>query len=236
MPLEVIGEFLGTTILLLLGNGVVSNVVLNKTKGNSAGFLAITTGWAFAVLIAVIISGRVSGAHLNPAVTIAMLYRGDIAAGMAVAYIIAQILGGIVGGILVWAFYKDHFDETTDAPSILGCFCTAPAISNPIRNFFCECVATCVFVLAILGINHPNSGLSGIGAYLVSCSVWGIGLSLGGTTGYAINPARDLGPRIAHALMPMKHKGDSGWAYSWIPVLGPIVGALIAVLIFPIIA
>ncbi|MGL4388866.1 MAG: MIP/aquaporin family protein [Brevinema sp.] len=232
MSSEFIAEFLGTTILILLGNGVVSNVLLNKTKGHGSGLIVITAGWAFAVLVAVIITGRISGAHLNPAVTVAMLMQNVITVSTAISYIIAQLLGGIFGGMLVWLFYKDHFDQTEDADLVLACFSTGPAIKNIVLNFFSETVATCVLVLAILSINHIDAGFSNLSTYLVAMAVWSLGLSLGGTTGYAINPARDLGPRIAYSLLPIRHKRDANWSYSWIPVFAPILGGILAVSIF----
>ncbi len=235
MSVEFIGEVLGTAVLILLGNGVVANVVLNKTKGNGSGWMVITTGWCFAVLIAIAISGRVSGAHLNPAVTIANIVNGSISVAMGVSYIVAQMIGAIIGATLVWICYKDHFEATDDQGTILACFSTGAAIRNVPLNFLCEVIATCVFLLAIFGINHPDAGFGNLGAMLVAAGVWGVGLSLGGTTGYSLNPARDLGPRIAHAILPIKGKGESDWSYSWVPVLGPIVGAVLAVFIFEII-
>jgi len=227
-------EFIGTAVLILLGNGVVANVVLKDTKGNQSGWIVITTGWAFAVLTAVLITGHVSGAHLNPAVTVAMMINNTLPYLIGIYYIISQILGAILGAYFVWIFYKDHFDKTEDQDAIFACFATSPAINNPFRNILSEIIATCVFLLAIFGINHPNSGFSEIGGYFVACVVWGVGLSLGGTTGYAINPARDLGPRIAYTLLPIKNKKKDNWSYSWIPVCGPIIGSILAVFIYRI--
>ncbi|MGL5956855.1 MAG: MIP/aquaporin family protein [Brevinema sp.] len=235
MSVELIAEILGTAILILVGNGVVSNVVLNRTKGHNSGWIVITAGWAFAVLIAIIITGRVSGAHLNPAVTIANIVNGSMDLSLGLSYIGSQMIGAILGACLVWLSYKNHFEATEDQGSILACFATGPAIRNLPLNFFCECLATCVFLLAIFGINHPDAGFGSLGAVLVSSSIWGLGLGLGGTTGYALNPARDLGPRIAHAFLPIKGKGQSDWAYSWVPVAGPILGAVLAVYIYQLI-
>ncbi|MGL4677662.1 MAG: MIP/aquaporin family protein [Brevinema sp.] len=235
MPKELVAELLGTAILILVGNGVVSNVLLKRTKGNDSGWIVITAGWAFAVLIAIVITGRISGAHLNPAVTIANIVNGSMELVLGVHYMLAQMIGAVIGACLVWISYKDHFDATENQGSILGCFSTGPAIRNLPLNFFCETLATCVFLLAIFGINHPDSGFGALGAILVSSSLWGIGLGLGGTTGYSLNPARDLGPRIAHAFLPIKGKGQSDWAYSWVPVLGPILGAVLAVYVYQLI-
>ena len=227
-----IAEFIGTAVLIILGNGVVANVVLAKTKGNNGGWIVITTGWCFAVMIAAAITGRVSGAHLNPAVTIAQAVNGGLAWNLVTGYIVAQMLGAILGACIVWLFYKNHFAVETDADAKLACFATGANIKSPINNLFSEIVATCIFMMAILGITHPDSGFGSVGTYMVASAVWGVGLSLGGTTGYAINPARDLGPRIAHAFLPIPGKGSSDWSYAWIPVLGPIAGGVLAVFIF----
>lgn len=227
-----IAEFIGTMVLIILGNGVVANVVLAKTKGNNGGWIVITTGWCFAVMIAAAITGRVSGAHLNPAVTVAQAVNGVLAWNLVAGYIVSQMLGAILGACFVWLFYKEHFAVETDADAKLGCFATGANIKSPINNFLSEVIATCIFVMAILGITHPNSGFGPVGTYMVASAVWGVGLSLGGTTGYAINPARDLGPRIAHTFLPIPGKRDSDWSYAWIPVLGPIVGGVLAVFIF----
>lgn len=230
MTTQMFGEFLGTALLVLLGNGVVANALLKGTKGHGSGTLFINTGWFLAVFIAATITGRVSGAHLNPAVTLGLALKGAMPMGDVAGYMAAQLVGGIVGAILVWMFYYDHFQQTEDEGLILASFSTGPAIRNPITNFFSEAVGTCVLLLAIFG--SGDAGISNIATYFVAATVWGIGISLGGTTGYAINPARDLGPRIAHAFLPIKNKGASDWSYSWVPVFGPLVGAALAVGIY----
>ncbi|NCO64416.1 MAG: aquaporin family protein [Flavobacteriales bacterium] len=230
-----ISEIIGTAILILLGGGVVANVVLNKTNGFSSGWMVITTGWALAVYVAVVISGPYSGAHINPAVSIGLAMAGKFAWKDVPSYILAQIIGAMIGAILVWMFYKNHFEATEDADSKKAVFCTAPAIRHTFTNLFSEVTGTFVLIFTILyfsnaSINDTNTiiGLGSLGALPVAFLVWSIGLSLGGTTGYAINPARDLGPRIVHAFLPIKNKASSNWGYAWIPVLGPIVGACLA--------
>lgn len=225
-------EFLGTLILILFGGGVVANVVLSKSKGNNGGWIVIATGWGFAVAIAAYITGWVSGAHLNPALTIALAAIGSISWSLVPGYIIAQMLGAMGGATLVFIAYKDHFAATDDTGSKLGVFSTGPAIKNTVSNLITEIIGTAILVLGILGITHGNNQLGGMGTFLVGVLVWGIGLSLGGPTGYAINPARDLGPRIMHALLPIPGKGDSDWSYSWIPVVGPIIGGLVGAFIY----
>jgi glycerol uptake facilitator protein len=241
----VLAEFIGTTILVILGNGVVANVVLAKTKGNGAGWIVITTGWALAVFVGVFSSQSFSGAHLNPAVTVAMAQAGKFAWTDVAGYILAQMAGGIVGGTLVYLFYRAHFQSTEDGSSKLACFCTAPNIRGLGQAFFCETLGTFLLVLPVFlmtdaKIKLPTAagatseviiGLGTLGALPVGLLVFAIGLSLGGTTGYAINPARDLGPRIAHALLPIAGKRDSDWGYAWVPVLGPITGGLLAALV-----
>ncbi|HSV99939.1 MAG TPA: MIP/aquaporin family protein [Sedimentisphaerales bacterium] len=229
-------EFIGTMILVLLGDGVVANVCLKKTKGYNSGWIVITIGWGLAVFTAVMISGEISGAHLNPAVTIALTAAGKFSTAMVPLFLIAQFLGGAAGALLVWLFYKDHFDISGDRGAILGTFATGPAIRNPFRNVLCEVIGTFVLVLAVLHssdmkIGETKVGMGSLGAIPVALVVVGVGLSLGGTTGYAINPARDLGPRLIHHMVPIPGKGDSDWGYSWIPVVGPILGALVAVLV-----
>lgn len=229
---QMFAELLGTALLVLLGNGAVSNVLLKKTKGSNGGILFITTGWFLAVFVAAVVTARVSGAHLNPAVTLAMILNESIDIQLGIFYMIAQMLGGFLGACLVWLFYNDHFKLTEDKDTLLACFCTGPAVYKPWLNFFSELVATCVLLLVIFAVSHPDSGFGSMGVYFISCGVWAIGISLGGTTGYALNPARDLSPRLAHALLPVANKGSSHWEYSWIPVLGPLSGAVIAVFLF----
>lgn len=223
-----ISELVGTTVLITLGDGVVANVVLHKTKGNSGGLIAITIGWAMAVFVGVFISAKSSGAHLNPAVTLALAIAGKFSWSLVLPYFIAQLLGAMAGAFIVWLCYKQHFDETEDAKLKLAVFSTSPSIRNPKHNFITEFIGTGIFILAVLCIVSPSNSLGALDALPVALVVLGIGLSLGGPTGYAINPARDLGPRIVHSLLPIKNKTKSDWAYSWIPVLAPLSGALAA--------
>ena len=229
-------ELLGTFVLILLGDGVVACTTLGKSKGQGGGWAVITLAWGFAVMCGVFVSGPYSGAHLNPAVTLGLAAAGKFAWAEVVPYIVAQMIGGILGAVCVYLFYKDHYDATEDADTKLGTFCTIPAIRNTWRNFFCEAIATWLLVFVILMFstaeNTPMVGMGSLGAFPVTCLIMAIGMSLGGATGYAINPARDLGPRIAHAILPIKGKRDSDWSYSWIPVAGPIVGGLLAALCF----
>ncbi|MDO4667663.1 MAG: MIP/aquaporin family protein [Streptococcus sp.] len=227
---EILGEFLGTAILLLLGNGVVAGVVLSKTKNNNAGWIVITTGWGIAVAIAAFISGKFGPAHLNPALTIAMAVKGDLPFASVVPYILAQFAGAMLGTFLVYLMYKPHYDATENPADILGTFATGPALKDTVSNFISEALGTFVLVLAIVAFGLYDMP-AGLGTLCVGTLVVGIGLSLGGTTGYAINPARDLGPRIVHHFLPIKNKGNSDWSYAWIPVLGPIVGGLLAVVV-----
>lgn len=230
-----IAELTGTCLLIVLGNGVVANVVLNKTKGNSGGWIVISLGWAMAVFVGVYAAAAASGAHLNPAVTIGIaLKTGDWS--NVPLYIAAQMLGAMLGSFLVWLQYRQHFDETADANLKIACFCTAPAIRNAASNFISELIGTLVFMLGVLFISKPHDTLGSLDALPVAFLVLAVGLSMGGTTGYAINPARDLGPRIMHTILPIKGKRDSDWAYSWIPVVGPILGAVLAVLLYKVIA
>ena len=233
MVTELIGEFLGTALLVLLGNGVVAGVVLAKTKNNNAGWLVITTGWGIAVAIAAFVSGKLGPAHLNPAVSLAFALKGDLPWASLVPYVVAQVLGAMVGSFLVWLQYKPHYHATEDTGSVLATFATGPALKDTAANFISEVLGTLVLVLTILYFGL-YSFPDGLGVLAVGVLVVGIGLSLGGTTGYAINPARDFGPRLLHALLPLKHKGDSDWAYAWIPVVGPLVGAVLAVLLFQV--
>jgi len=239
---EYFAEFIGTLILILLGNGVVANVVLRKTKGEDSGWIVISAGWGMAVFIAVFTIGPISGAHINPAVTLGLAISGLFEWGKVAPFIISQVLGGMVGGYLVYLFYHDHFKVTDNPDSKMACFCTAPNIRNLKVNFLSEVIGTFVLVFAVLfvnlpaieieGLNTTKVGLGSLEALPVALVVFAIGLSLGGTTGYAINPARDLGPRLIHSFLPMKGKRDSDWSYSWIPVLGPVCGASIAALLY----
>lgn len=227
-----IAELMGTAILIILGDGVVANVILHKTKGNNGGLISITFGWAIGVFVAVYATASVSGAHLNPAVTIALAAIGKFEWALVPTYIAAQMLGAMLGALIVWLAYRQHFNATEDAATKLGVFCTSPSISSPADNVLSEFIGTFVFILSVLFITKSQNSLGSLDALPVSLLVLGIGLSLGGTTGYAINPARDLGPRIMHALLPIKNKGGSGWSYSWVPVLGPIAGAVLAALLY----
>ena len=228
-----LGEFFGTMILILLGDGVVAGVLLKKSKAEGSGWMAITAGWAFAVMAGVFVSIACgsSDAHLNPAVTIGMAVRAGSFAKF-LPYIGAQVLGAMVGATLVWLQYFPHWKETADQGAKLGCFCTAPAIRSILPNLVSEIIATFVLVFvvgAIFSKAVAGQGLaSGLGPYLVGSLVWGVGLSLGGTTGYAINPARDFGPRLAHAILPIAGKGGSDWGYAPIPILGPMTGGALA--------
>jgi glycerol uptake facilitator protein len=229
-----VSEFIGTAILLLLGNGVVANVVLKKTYGNNGGIMAITIAWAMAVFVAVFISAAASGAHLNPAITISLAFKDGNWTNVPL-YLTAQLLGAMMGSLLVWFHYKLHFDATDDAGAKMACFCTSAAIPNTFYNLISEVIGSFVLVIGVLFLSKPAHGLGSLDALPVALLVLVIGLSLGGTTGYAINPARDLGPRIVYALLPIKNKANPNWAYSWIPVLGPILGGLLAVVIFKLI-
>lgn len=247
-----IAEIIGTAILILFGGGVVANVVLNKTKGNNSGWIVITWGWGMGVFVAVFAMGQFSGAHINPAVTVGLAIAGLFDWSMVIPYILAQTLGAFLGGVLVWLAYKDHFEETEDGATKLAIFSTAPEIRNYSSNFITELIGTFILVYGVLYITAPGFinvdgelltsividgqevgfGLGSLSALPVGLLVLAIGLSLGGPTGYAINPARDLGPRIAHAILPFSNKGSSDWAYSWVPVFAPIVGAAIAAGLF----
>jgi glycerol uptake facilitator protein len=240
----VLAEFIGTAILVTFGNGVVANVVLARTKGNNGGWIVITTGWALGAFVGVFSSQSFSGAHLNPAVTVAMAQAGKFAWADVPGYLLAQFVGGLIGGTLVFLFYREHFKASADPDAKLACFCTAPNIRNLGQAFFCETVGTFllvfpVFLMTDAKIKLPMAGgtsnelligLGTLGALPVGLLVFAIGLSLGGTTGYAINPARDLGPRLAHAFLPVPGKRDSDWGYAWVPVVGPLVGGLLAAL------
>jgi glycerol uptake facilitator protein len=227
-----ISELIGTALLILLGGGVVANVVLNKTKGQNSGWIVITFGWAIAVFVGVFVAAKTSGAHLNPAITVAFAYLRKITADTVPLYLAGQFLGAMLGAFLVWLTYRSHFTATEDKDLKFAVFATTPAIRNTAQNLISEVIGTFVLVFGALYMAAPASSLGALDALPVALLVLGIGLSLGGTTGYAINPARDLGPRIIHALVPMKGKGSSNWAYSWIPIVGPIIGALLAAIAF----
>lgn len=239
-----VAELVGTALLIILGDGVVANVVLTRTKGNDSGWIVITTGWGLAVALAVYSVGRISGAHINPAVSLGLWSIGELEATLLPTYVGAQLLGAFLGAVVVYFTYRPHWAITTDQSAKLGVFCTAPEI--PRRrgaNFVTEVVGTAVLVFGVLAIAANASELAGeidlsavfatgINPLLVGFLVWGIGLSLGGPTGYAINPARDLGPRIAHAVLPIPGKGGSDWGYAWVPVLGPLTGGVLGALAF----
>lgn len=239
---EIIAEFIGTFLLVLLGNGVVANVVLTDTKGHEGGWIVISLGWGLGVFVGVAVAGPVSGAHINPAVTLGLAISGMFSWSQVVPFILAQMAGAAAGAFTVWLFYRHHFNRTEDPGAQLACFSTSPAIRKPVSNFLSELIGTFVLIFVILYIAEPSVNLSGeleiniglgtLGALPVALLVTAIGLSLGGTTGYAINPARDLSPRLMHAILPMNFKGSSDWSYAWIPVLGPITGAMVAALLY----
>jgi len=228
-----IGEFTGTAFLIILGDGVVANVVLNKTKGQHGGWIVIAFGWAMAVFLGVYISTKLGGSgHLNPAVTIAMTAFNNFDSSLLVTYIAAQFSGAIVGATIVWLAYKQHFAVTDDQDLKLAVFCNAPAIRSTLHNLITEIIGTFVLVFGALAMSPAANSLGTLDALPVGLLILGIGLSLGGPTGYAINPARDLGPRIAHFLLPIPGKRNSDWSYSWIPVVGPVIGGLLAAILF----
>lgn len=235
-----LAELIGTGSMILLGGGVVANVVLKDTKGNNSGWIVITTAWAMAVFVGVTIAGPHSGAHLNWAVTLANLTLGKLDLATSIIYMTAQLIGAMLGASIVWLIYKDHFSHTEDAGAKQAVFCTAPAIRNLPINLISEIVGTFVLIFTILHFTEASLGeedatpigLGSIGAIPVAFLVWVIGLSLGGTTGYAINPARDLGPRIIHAILPIKNKASFDAGYAWVPIVGPILGALIACVLY----
>lgn len=239
--LELFGEVLGTFILILLGNGVVANVNLDKTHSHGSGWIVITAGWAMAVFVAVLATADLSGAHINPAVTLGLAFSGLFEWAKVVPFILSQMVGAMLGAFVVYIFFRNHFNITTSTGAKKACFCTAPAIRHYRNNFFSEMIGTFVLVLAVLLITMPQLeyesfgstkvGLGSLGALPVALVVFSLGLSLGGTTGYAINPARDLGPRLVHAFIPLKNKDDNDWEYSWVPVLGPVAGAALASLV-----
>jgi glycerol uptake facilitator protein len=240
-PSPILGEFMGTAVLVLFGNGVVANVCLSESKGNSSGWIVIATGWAFAVLagvFAAILFGS-GDAHINPAVTLGFaVASGDFS--KLGTYIPAQIAGAFFGAILVWLTYYAQWGRTKDPGLKLACFSTGPAVRQPAANVTTEAIATAMLVLGVAAIfskaASPSGPAAGMGPLLVAGLVWGIGLSLGGPTGYAINPARDLAPRLAHAILPIENKGSSDWGYAWVPVVGPFAGAVIAALILRVIS
>lgn len=236
---EFTAELLGTMLLILLGTGVSANVVLKGTKGYSSGWMLITTGWALAVYVGVVLATPYSGAHLNPAVTIGLAITGKFAWSGVAWYILAQLIGAIIGALLMWLVYRDHFNATADPDMQLAVFSTGPAIKNHVFNLLSEIIGTFVLMFVIFHFTGAELtgqktpiGLGSLGAIPVMFLVWGIGISLGGTTGYAINPARDIGPRIAHSFLPIKDKGSSNWKYAWIPAIGPIIGSVIAALLY----
>ena len=228
-----LGEFIGTALLIVLGDGVVANVVLSKTKGNNGGWIVITFGWGMAVFTGVFASTHLGGSgHLNPAVTLALASFSDFDWGNVLPYIAAQFAGAFTGAVIVWLSYKQHFDETADADAKLAVFCTGPAIRNTGYNLITEIIGTFVLVLGALLMSKPEVKMGTLEALPVGLLVLAIGLSLGGPTGYAINPARDLGPRMAHFLLPIPNKRNSDWSYSWIPVIGPVIVGLLAAWVF----
>ena len=232
-----LAEFVGTALLILFGDGVVGNVVLSKSKGNGGGWIVIATGWGLAVMIGVYAVGTVSGGHFNPAVTIGLAVIGKFEVAKVAGYVAAQIAGAMTGAALVWLAYLPHWKETPDVDAKRAVFCTAPAIRDTVGNLICEIIGTAALLFGALTI--PSSAnltapgwATGFGPLLVGLLVFALGLSLGGPTGYAINPARDLGPRIAHALLPIAGKGDSDWSYAWIPVVGPLIGGVLGALLY----
>jgi glycerol uptake facilitator protein len=227
-----VAEFLGTAFIIIIGNGVVANVVLPKTKGNNGGLISIVLGWMIAVFVGVYMTADSSGAHLNPAVTFALAAAGKFDWSMVPMYILAQMLGAMLGAFIVWMIYKDHINEAGSAADQLAIFSTGPSIRRLPQNFITETLATLVFILGILFIKPAENNLGALSALPVALLVGGIGFGLGGPTGWAINPARDLGPRMMHFLLPMKGKGSSDWSYAPVPVFGPIVGGILAGIIY----
>lgn len=235
-------EFVGTLVMILMGDGVCAACTLDKSKAKGAGWVVIGLAWGFAVMCGVFIAGPYSGAHLNPAVTLGLAIAGSFPWASVLPYMAAQMLGGFCGALMVYVFYYDHFNATTDNPDgVLGVFCTMPAIEHKFVNYLSETIATFVLVFIILALSTDGNvaayagspvSMGGAGAFPVTCLIMALGMSLGGTTGYAMNPARDLSPRIAHAILPLKGKRDSGWGYSWVPVLGPLTGSALAAVAF----
>ncbi len=232
-----LAEFLGTCLLIILGDGVVANVILPKSKGQNGGWIVITLGWGLAVFVGVFVAASISGAHINPAVTIGLATAGAFSWSLVPGYLLAQFLGAGLGAVLVWLHYRPHFELSEDAPAIRDVFCTSPAVRDTPSNLISEIIGTFVLVLGVFFLAGAQIGdeevtLGSLDALPVALLVVGIGLSLGGTTGYAINPARDLSPRLVHAILPIRNKGGSDWRYAWIPVVGPLVGAVLAALVF----
>ena len=240
-----LAEVIGTMIMIILGDGVVANCLLNRSKGQNSGWMVITTAWGLAVIIAIFCVGRISGAHLNPAVTLALASVGSFPWVQVPGYILAQILGAFIGAIVVWLLYLPHFAETQEKDLKLAVFCTAPAIRRLVPNFICEVIGTAILLFGILAIGANAQKLTSptgidlsvvfsqaVQPILVGFLVWGIGLSLGGPTGYAINPARDFGPRLAHAVLPIVGKGHCDWGYAWIPVIAPLIGGVIGAALY----
>lgn len=227
-----LAEILGTAILIVLGDGVVANVVLKQTKGEGGGWIVITFGWGMGVFVAVLCVGAFSGAHINPAVTIGLAVAGKFSWASVPLYIVAQMIGAAIGAVLVWLQYRPHFESTDDPDGKLAVFCTGPAIRDTTSNLIAEIVGTTILLMAVLYSAAPDVGLGALDALPIGLVVLAIGLSLGGTTGYAINPARDLAPRLMHAILPIPGKRDSDWGYSWIPITGPVIGAVLAAVIY----
>lgn len=232
-----LGELIGTLVLLLLGNGVVANVVLRQTKGHDGGWIVITTGWGLAVAMGIFTANAFGSAdaHINPAVTLADAVITGNYSKMG-SYISAQMIGAFLGAVLVWLHHLPHWKATEDTEAKLACFATGPAIRSTIPNLISEIIGTIILIVGVTAISKAEGIRVGLGPYLVGLLVWSIGLSLGGTTGYAINPARDLAPRLAHALLPIPGKGSSDWSYSWIPVVGPLLGALLIALVLGVVS
>jgi glycerol uptake facilitator protein len=227
-----LAELTGTALIIIFGGGVVANVVLNKTKGSNSGWIVITFGWAVGVYTGVLVSAQYSGAHLNPAITLALAAVGKFPFAKVGCYILAQVLGAMLGAFLVWVAYRKHFQASNDAGTMQAVFCTAPNIRSIPDNILTEVIGTFVLTLAVLYMAAPEVGLGALNALPVALVVLGLGLSLGGPTGYAINPARDLGPRIIHAFLPIKPKADFDLSYAWVPVVGPVAGALLAAAVY----
>lgn len=228
---QYLAEFIGTMLLIILGDGVVAGVVLKRTKSENAGWLTVVVAWGLAVTLAIYAVGRISQGHFNPAVTISLMAGGSFPSDLVLGYILAQMAGAFVGAVIVWLHYLPHWKETPDAAAKLAVFSTGPALRRPIANLISEIIATAVLILGILCLGE-NDFTQGLKPVIVGLLIIAIGLSLGGPTGFAINPARDLGPRLAHAILPIHGKGSSDWSYAWIPVVGPIIGGLLGAWVF----